>query len=435
MTKLTYLDGFSKMSQDEKLNHLAKAVDDPDRFIEEMKSFRFSDASVQEQFEHFSENTISNFHLPFGIAPNFNIDGALYHIPMVIEESSVVAAAAKSAKFWYNKGGFQTVNITTVKYGHIHFFWKGEKEELYKLIDVLKKDLKKRMASITESMEKRGGGIREIWLSDKTYELENYYQLGLSFETADSMGANFINSVLEKASNELEKEAEKTHPDKLEVIMSILSNYAPESRITIKLECPVKDLEDADTMLSAEQFAEKFQKAIDISLHSVSRAVTHNKGIMNGVDAVVMATGNDFRAIEAGVHAFAIDKGRYTSLTKCNIENGMFTYQLTIPLALGTVGGLTNLHPLASRSLEMLGNPSAKELMKIVAAAGLANNFGAVRSLITTGIQQGHMKLHLENILMALKPPDHIRAKAKETFRDRVVSYSEVKAFIEQNHG
>jgi hydroxymethylglutaryl-CoA reductase len=152
---------------------------------------------------------------------------------------------------------------------------------------------------------------------------------------------------------------------------------------------------------------------------------------MNGVDALVIATGNDFRAVEAGVHAYAVDRGRTTSLTSCEVHDGTFTFRIKIPLALGTVGGLTRLHPLASRALEILGNPSAKDLMKIAAAVGLASNFSALVSLTTTGIQKGHMKLHLENILMSLDVDEEMKEKIKEHFRDQPVSYAQVKAYIE----
>jgi hydroxymethylglutaryl-CoA reductase len=432
MTKPNLLNGFSKLSKEEKLTTLANLMEDPQNFINEMNSYNFRDPSLQKKFEQFSENTISNYHLPFSIAPNFKIDGNTYHVPMVTEESSVVAAASKAAKFWYERGGFRTESISTIKYGHVHFYWYGTKEELDNLFNNLKKDLLQRLKPLTERMEKRGGGIQEVWLYDKTYELENYFQMGLSFDTADSMGANFINSVLEKASNELEKDAEKKYPGKLEVIMAILSNYAPASRITMKVECPVEELNDASPMLNGAEFAEKFQKATEIARHSVSRAVTNNKGIMNGVDSVVIATGNDFRAIEAGVHAFAIDKGTYSSLTSSEVNDGIFTFRITIPLSLGTVGGLTTLHPLASKSLEILGRPNVKRLMSIVAAAGLASNFAAIQSLITSGIQQGHMKLHLENVLMMLDPSEEVKNKAKEAFKDKDVSYSEVKAFIDK---
>ena len=356
MKDKNYIDGFSKLSSEDKLNMLAKQMDDPDAFINELKTYRFTDQAVQSRFEQFSENTISNYHLPFGIAPNFLIDGKLYHIPMVTEESSVIAAASKAAKFWYQRGGFQTEQISTTKRGHVHFLWYGSSEELENLFKAFEKQVAGFLAELTNNMEQRGGGVRELWLQDRSDEVDNYFQIGVSFETVDSMGANFINSVLEKIAREFRKESEKKHPGKLEVIMAILSNYAPESYVQMKVECPVSDLDELDESLTGEQVANRFIKAIEIANHSVSRAVTNNKGIMNGVDAVVIATGNDFRAIEAGVHAYSVVHGRTSSLSGCEIKNNRFIFRLKIPLALGTVGGLTRLHPLASRTLDILGN-------------------------------------------------------------------------------
>ncbi len=429
MSEIKYFQGFSKLGRDEKVKRISECLEDPKESILTMEKSRLPDKELQTKFENFSENTIANFHIPYGIAPNFLIDGDLYHIPMAVEESSVVAAASKSAKFWYERGGFQTVSITTRKKGQIHFLWKGSSAEIRQEINRLKPSVIEQNKELTGRMEKRGGGIISIELNDRTDDFPYYYELDFTFETADSMGANFINSVLEKSANVLEENI--SEPGKLDIIMSILSNYTPESIITMKVECTVEKLNDADKLLTGEQFAEKFYQAIEIAKKNVSRAVTHNKGIMNGIDAVVIATGNDFRAIEAGAQAFASKSGKYTSLSDCNIQNGTFSYSLSIPLALGTVGGLTKLHPLAAKSMEILKNPSARDLMKIVAAAGLANNFGAVRSLITTGIQKGHMKLHLDNILMSFNIDDETRKKAKEYFANRPVSYSEVKSFID----
>ncbi|GAL68700.1 hydroxymethylglutaryl-CoA reductase [Jejuia pallidilutea] len=252
-------------------------------------------------------------------------------------------------------------------------------------------------------MEKRGGGILDIELRDKTTDIENYYQLHVSFETLDAMGANFINSCLEQfaktfKSEALNFEAFSTEEKHIEIIMSILSNYVPECLVRAEVSCAVKDLTENNNV-SGEAFAQKFIQAVNIAEVEPYRAVTHNKGIMNGIDAVVLATGNDFRAIEAGVHAYAARNGKYSSLSHAEIKDGIFTFWMEIPLALGTVGGLTGLHPLVKLALEMLGKPSAKALMQIVAVAGLAQNFAALRSLTTTGIQQGHMKMHLMNIL------------------------------------
>ena len=179
--------------------------------------------------------------------------------------------------------------------------------------------------------------------------------------------------------------------------MSILSNYVPECLVRAEVSCDVEELSHKN--INGSDFAKKFVRAIKIAQNEPYRAVTHNKGIMNGVDAVILATGNDFRAIEAGVHAYASRDGVYRSLSNAEIKDGIFTFSIELPLALGTVGGLTKLHPLVKLCLNLLQNPSAKELMSIVAVAGLAQNFAAVKSLVTTGIQEGHMKMHLLNIL------------------------------------
>ena len=431
MSENKYFEGFSKLSRDEKLKMLAGTMKDPDAFINELNGYRYQDPALQQKLEQFSENTITNFHLPYGIAPNFLIDGRLYHIPMVTEESSVIAAASKAAKFWYNHGGFQTEETGTSKRGHVHLLWYGKPEELESLFNQFEPELKEKLGDVTKNMDARGGGITESWLLNMTSEMENYFVLGLSLETVDSMGANFINSVLEKTAHEFKKFADERHPGKLEILMAILSNYTPRSYVKMKVECPVEELQDLNDSLKGAQFAEKFSKAIQIAKSNVSRAVTNNKGIMNGVDAVVIATGNDFRAVEAGAHAYSVSHGKPVALTDCEVGNGIFTLHITLPLALGTVGGVTRLHPLANRSLEILGHPNAKELMKITAAVGLASNFSAATSLITTGIQKGHMKLHLENILMAFDVDDEMKNKIRAYFKDKEVSHKKVKAYIE----
>ena len=431
MSENQFIKGFSKLNRDEKIKLLANTMEDPEAFINELKDYRFQDSSLQQKFEQFSENTISNFHLPYGIAPNFLIDGKVYHVPMVTEESSVIAAASKASKFWYQHGGFRTEEIGTAKRGHVHVLWYGAPNELESLFKEFEPDIKDKLADVTRNMEARGGGINETWITDMTSEMDNYYLLGLSLETVDSMGANFINSVLEKTAQEFKKFADHQHPGKLEILMAILSNYTPGSYVKMKVECSVGAFQDLDPSLNGVQFAEKFKKAAQIANHSVSRAVTNNKGIMNGIDAVAIATGNDFRALEAAAHAFSITKGKPTSLTKCEIVDDTFTFQINIPLALGTVGGVTRLHPLAARSLDILGQPDAKELMKITAAVGLASNFSAITSLITTGIQKGHMKLHLENILMAFDVDEDMKDKIRAYFKDKEVTHEKVKAFIE----
>jgi len=216
--------------------------------------------------------------------------------------------------------------------------------------------------------------------------------------------------------------------------MSILSNYTPECRVHVRVECPIASFSQLAQSqgMDAYQLAHRFATAVRIAKIDPYRATTHNKGIFNGIDAVVIATGNDFRAIEACGHTYAARDGQYRSLSTCTVENDLFRFELEIPLALGTVGGLTALHPLAKRSLEMLGNPTAHELMMIVAAVGLAQNFGAVRSLITTGIQKGHMKMHLTNMLNHLGANDEESASAQAYFANQTVSFTSVRAFLDQ---
>ena len=275
--------------------------------------------------------------------------------------------------------------------------------------------------------------IKSIRLVDRSDLEPNYYQLEAKFETCDSMGANFINSCLESFAKTLQKLVESSTEleDKyIQILMSILSNYTPECVVKAWVECPIDDINEGS--MPNEEFAEKFVKALKVAEIEPYRAVTHNKGIMNGVDSVIIATGNDFRAIEACVHAYAAKDGQYSSLTHASAENGKFKFWIELPLSLGTVGGITSLHPMVKFAHEMLGSPNAKELMRIVATAGLAQNFSALRSLITSGIQKGHMKMHLLNILNQLEATDEEKEQLVEYFKDKVVSFSAaVKAFCD----
>ena len=428
--------GFSKLSKEEKINWIAKEYfSRPIDAISILKNYWNSDEKLQQLHDEFIENTISNFYIPLGVAPNFLINGKYNSIPMAIEESSVVAAAAKSAKFWSTRGGFKATVINTEKIGQVHFIFKGDTSKLPQFFADTKTKFYINTESITKNMQKRGGGILDIELRDKTNLLPNYYQLHATFDTKDSMGANFINSCLEQFAKTLKEEAQgyasfSAAEKDIEVVMSILSNYVPNCIVRAEVSCPVDDLVEKH-IENPKAFAERFIRAIQIAEVEPFRAVTHNKGIMNGIDAVVLATGNDFRAVEAGIHAYASRNGSYSSLSHATIENGIFTFWLEVPLALGTVGGLTSLHPLVKLSLEMLENPSAKELMQLVAVAGLAQNFAALRSLTTTGIQDGHMKMHLNNILNQFEANDEERLLIRKHFKHHVVSHSAVVEYIE----
>ncbi len=413
--------GFSKLTKEEKIHWLTKTyLSDNKVAIKTLKSYWNDDKQLQQLHDEFIENTISNFYLPYAVAPNFVINGKDYIIPMAVEESSVVAAASLTAKFWSERGGFKTKVISTIKTGQVHFMYEGDFNELQGYFNSIKSTLFEATETITKNMRKRGGGILDIELKNKTDKLPNYYQLHVSFETKDSMGANFINSCLEAIAKAFRK-------DKIEIVMSILSNYIPECLVRAEVSCKVDELGE-----NTEEFAKKFHQAVQIAQVEPYRAVTHNKGIMNGIDAVVIATGNDFRAVGAGAHAYAAKDGQYRSLSYCSINNGIFRFWIEIPLALGTVGGLTKLHPLAKLSLEILQKPTAKELMQLVAVAGLAQNFAALKALTTTGIQHGHMKMHLQNILNQLGATQQEKVELINYFDDRQVSFSMASEALEK---
>ena len=428
--------GFSKLLKEEKLKLIANYFENPGEVVSLLKSYWHSDSKQQQLFDEFSENTITNFFIPYGISPNVTINGNDYVVPMVIEESSVVAAASAAAKFWGERGGFHAEVIDVRKVGQVHFGWSGDKERLFALFPEIEKRLLADTDSMTEKMRKRGGGILGMRLINYSAQIPDYYQIRVEFGTGDAMGANFINSVLEQFGHSLQDffaERNDLSEDlrKVEIIMTILSNNTPDCRVKVWVECPISQLDGIDEHLSGAEYAKKFKKAVDIAHIDTDRATTHNKGIYNGIDAVVIATGNDFRAVEAAGHTFASRNGHYESLSSVTIENGIFHFELEVPMALGTIGGLTSLHPLAKKTLELLGNPTAKELMMIAATMGLANNFSAVRSLTTKGIQAGHMKMHLNNILNQLNASEEDKKKAREYFKDKTVSYAAVEQFLE----
>lgn len=426
------ITGFSRLSKVGKIKWIVENFfKDPENVMRELKSYWLDNEEHQRILDEISENTISNYHLPYGVSPNFVLNGKTYCVPMVTEESSVVAAAASAAKFWMSRGGFHAEVIGTVKLGQIHFFFDGQKSALTREMPVLQKMLKRDARHFTSSMESRGGGVRDIQLKDFTHQMDGYYQLLVSFETCESMGANFINSVLESFAETLCRYFEPDDREgQVEILMAILSNYTPGSLARAWVQCPVKELGVFKGGLDAQTFARRFCQAVRIAEIDPYRAATHNKGIFNGVDAVVIATGNDFRAIEASGHAYAARDGQYRSLSSCKIEDGTFTLSLELPLAVGTVGGLTSLHPVARRSFELLDNPSATELMMVIAATGLAQNFSAIRSLITTGIQDGHMRMHLGNILATLGATEDEVQMTRAHFSDRQVSFSAVKDYL-----
>lgn len=422
------ISGFSKLNKLEKIEWLIKNSFSSNNNVKNiLQQYSNDDAKLQKLHDEFAENTLTNFYLPFAVAPNFLINNKQYTIPMVTEESSVIAAASKAAKFWLDKGGFKAKVISTTKIGQVHFIYKGDFQTLNEYFEIIKPKLFSDVISLTTNMSKRGGGVKDIQLVNLNDQIENYFQLKATFDTQDAMGANFINSCLEQFSRTLKGNYEDS--SRIEIIMSILSNYVPDCIVKAEVSCNIEELKDR-SIINPMVFAENFVRAVNIAQVDKYRAVTHNKGIMNGIDAVVIATGNDFRAVESGAHAYASKSGSYRSLTRAYVKNNIFNFSIEVPLALGTVGGLTKLHPLANLALEMLENPNARDLMKITAVAGLAQNFAAIKSLITTGIQHGHMKMHLINMLNKLEASDKEKEKAINHFKTNTVSHLNVDVFI-----
>lgn len=429
------ITGFSKLTKQEKVDWLVAnyfAGNISSGLVLEQYWSRYE--QLQDVHDSFSENTVSNYFVPFGIAPNFLIDGKLYAIPMAIEESSVVAAASKAAKFWLDRGGFKTTIKGTTKSGQVHIMYHGDSSEMVAFYAFAKANLLQSLTTINASMVKRGGGLLSLDLVDKTESLAGYYQLHATFDTRDAMGANFINTCLEQLATTFKETAAQYDKFKAplpEVVMSILSNYVPDCTVHVQVSCKIEEIGTINGV-PATDFARKFVQAVQIATVEPYRAVTHNKGIMNGIDAVVLATGNDFRAVEAGVHAYAARDGQYRSLTQARVEDDTFIFEATFPLALGTVGGMTSLHPLSKIAMELLGSPSAEELMKITAVAGLAQNFAAIHSLVTTGIQAGHMKMHINNMLEQIGANPTEKTALKTAFAYKTPSFSSLKEALAQ---
>ena len=430
--------GFSKLSRDKKISWISKNfLNNSNEFESILNKYLNDDKKIQSIHNSLSENVISNFHLPYSVSPNFLINNKNYCIPLVTEESSVVAALSNSSKFWYDRGGFKSKVLSKIKTGQVHFNYDGNAESLKKFLKENEHILIESTDRITKKMRERGGGLSNIKLVNKSKELKSYYQLNVDFNTIDSMGANFINSCLEIISKKFKellndssqfKESEKN----IQVIMSILSNYTPECIVESSVECKIDDLGEIDG-ISSKEFALKFKNAFDIANVDIGRAVTHNKGIMNGIDAVLISTGNDFRAVEAGVHAYASSKGKYKSLSECTIIDNIFKIKLKIPLSIGTIGGITDIHPMVKLSLKLLDNPTSDNLMNIICSVGLAQNYAAVKSLVTSGIQKGHMKMHLINLLIKQNATKDQIDKSEEYFKDKDINSQSVKDFLDLN--
>jgi hydroxymethylglutaryl-CoA reductase len=348
--------------------------------------------------DHMIENQIATYQLPLGVALNFLIDQKEYVVPMAIEEPSVIAAASSAAKMINQAGGFQTTIQNRTMIGQVAL--KDIPDLPYAQEIVIKHQLEilQKANEAHPSIVKRGGGAKEIVVrqiaADPELETPSFLVIHLHIETLEAMGANIIDTMVEAIKPYLEKLTNGT------ALMGILSNYATECLATASCQIPVSILKKGN--YSGEEVRDRIVEACQLAIADPYRAVTHNKGIMNGIDSVVLATGNDWRAIEAGAHAYASRSGQYRSLsTWSKAKNGDLIGSLTVPLPIGTVGGSINIHPGAQFSKRILGCQNAKELESIIVSVGLGQNFSALKALVTEGIQKGHMGLQAKALAIS----------------------------------
>ncbi len=377
-------NGFSKLNRHERL---ARLVEMGALTQDDVKSLISDNKVTPELAEHFIENVIGYFHMPLGVATNLRIDGKDYVIPMAVEETSIIAAASKTAKWLRQQGEIRTRVDGEVLIGQLQIAKVKDFANLAATIEKHKQTLIDTANSdIAKGMHKRGGGIKDITVRQvKRHDTHDMAVIHILIDTCDAMGANIINQVCESLKAPLES---LTHE---QVNMCILSNLNDTKLTTAEIIIHDIDPELGHNIEEASIFAEC----------DPYRAATNNKGILNAIDAILIATGNDWRAVEASVHAYAARSGQYRSLTQWRMHDNNLHGTLTAPIIVGTVGGVTRLHPTAQLCLKMLGVDKADELSRIVAAVGLVQNLGAIRALTTIGIVQGHMKLHIANLTLS----------------------------------
>lgn len=375
------------------------------------------------------ENAVGTFSLPIGLGLNFLINGKDYIIPMVVEEPSVIAAASSSAKIIRKAGGFKATSTESIMIGQIQLV-NCDFENAKKLI-LEQKDRIIKIANNSEpKMLQRGGGAKDLEVkiigNENDYPYCRMLIIHLLIDTCDAMGANLINTMCEAVAPYVEEITGG------KVYLRILSNYTDKRLARAEVKIP-HYLFDTDKY-SGKEVIEGIIQAQNFAYLDVYRATTHNKGILNGIDPVIIATGNDWRAIESGIHAYACRDGQYRALTKWYKDNeGNLIGELELPMAVGIVGGATKIHPLAQLSLKILGVKSARELAEVIVCVGLAQNLSAIKSLATEGIQRGHMSLHARNVAASAGAKgDLVNKIAQELVRLNQVKIDKAKDLLEK---
>ena len=415
MKKSNY-SGFYKLSVEERLDEVVKFANLDKEDIENIKN---TDALDISKADNMVENVIGRFTLPMGVALNFKINDKDYIIPMVSEEASVIAAASNAAKLARSSGGFYTSNTGSIMIAQIQIV--GVKDVNYTRMVIYEN--KKRILKICNDKDpvlvKFGGGALDIDVRVIETNFENMVILHLKVNTLDAMGANAVNTMAEAVAPFIETITGGT------VYLRILSNLAIERLVRARTKIKKEEL-------GGEEVVDKIILAYTFAEADPFRATTHNKGIMNGISAVVLATGNDTRAIEAGAHAYASITGSYKPLTKWEKDNnGDLVGTIELPLALGLVGGATKIHPTAKTVVKILGVKSATELGEIIASVGLAQNLAAIKALATEGIQRGHMSLHAKNIAsVAGAKGEELDRIVKKMIEDKNINLEYAKSLL-----
>ena len=417
MVKLT---GFSKASPAERIEKLAQAG----LLSEEgLQTVRDNDTLPLSLANEMVENVLGTLALPFGIAPGFQVDGQEVQVPMVTEEPSVIAAASYAAGLIKRSGGFQTQVHKRQMIGQVALYEVSNKEKATQAITEAKEDLLQLANHAYPSIVKRGGGARDLWIEEKGDFLICY----LSVDPKEAMGANMLNTMLEALVDPLEDLSGG------QGLMAILSNLATDALVTARCHIDYRFL-SRDPKEAAE-IAQKIALASQLAAVDPYRAATHNKGIFNGIDAVVLATGNDWRAIEAGGHTYASRTGQAQGLSNWmdHPEQQVLEGQLTLPMPIATKGGSIGLNPSVQVAHDLLGNPDAQTLARIIVSVGLAQNFAALKALVSTGIQHGHMKLQAKSLaLLAGATPSEVTPVVQALLEDKPFNLEKAQAVLEK---
>ena len=383
-------NGFSKKSYQERLELLkAQALLSPER-QESLEQDEQMSVTVADQL---SENVVGTFSLPYSLVPEVLVNGQEYTVPYVTEEPSVVAAACYASKIIKRAGGFTAQVHERQMIGQVALYQVDDPDLAQEKIASKKTELLELANQAYPSIVKRGGGARDLHIEQIEGETD-FLVVYLHVDTQEAMGANMLNTMLEALKPVLEELSQGRS------LMGILSNYATDSLVTASCRVAFRYLSRQKD--HGREIAEKIALASQFAQSDPYRAATHNKGIFNGIDAILIATGNDWRAIEAGAHAFASRDGRYQGLSRWSLDTDTeeLVGEMTLPMPVATKGGSIGLNPRVALSHELLGNPSAKELAQIIVSIGLAQNFAALKALVSTGIQQGHMKLQAKSLAL-----------------------------------